>query len=130
MITELFAVVSGDYDDGVFPFASLAQCSKDTTELCVNFADHPVVLRAQATHASLGGRCFGFGQLHDCFMKAVAFVARCSWQIDLLGVVLVRPATGSGVGRVWSQITEVGKPRCIGRGCLACIGMPVQKLVG
>ena len=63
-------------------------------------------------------------------MKTVAFVARCSWQIHLLGVVLVRPATGSGVGRVRSQITEVGKPRCIGRRGLACIGMPTQKLVG
>ena len=129
VIAELFAVVGGNHDDGVFPFASLAQCSKDTTKMRVNFADHPVVLRTQVAHTRFGGRSLGFGQLHDCFVEAVTLMARHSWQVDLVGVVLVRPFASSCVRRMRSQITEVGKPRCIGRGGLACVGMPRQKLV-
>jgi len=111
VVAELLAVVGGDDDDGVAPFAAFAKRGKHPTEFGVDFADHAVVLRAHPPHTLLGARRFGVGQLHHGFVEAVSFVARRNRHVDSCWVIFPRPAAGRRVRRMRTQVREVREPR-------------------
>ena len=84
VVTELFAVVCGEDDHRVVPFATRFQCIEHTTELFIHVADHSVVLSAHVAHAFLGVRRLCRGNLQCEVVEWMTLVVRSNGQLDVI----------------------------------------------
>ena len=113
MVSELFTVIRCQQHEGVLPLAESLEGVQDPAELGIDITDHPVVLGPHPSQRALVCRGRGLRQAKSRFVKPMAMSGGGDRHVDTIRIEGGGPAACGSVGRMRSQVTQVGEPRAV-----------------